>query len=409
MHPSDSIRGTRSTLLKGKRIVVGVSGSIAAVEMVRVIRELLRHGADVVAVASHEATRILSAEALEFATGEPVVTELTGRVEHVVLFTPGPEKADLLLLAPATANTLSKVAHGIDDTPVTTCASMALGNGVPVVVAPAMHRAMTQNPFVAESLRRLEKAGVSLIPPVEEEGEAKLATPEVVAAHVLHRLAAGPWAGKRVLVIGGSTSEPIDEVRAITNGGSGRLAVEIAAHAYYRGADVTLWMGERKVPVPAFIPTTRFRTVGDLQKLLTSQATLVKRTDVVIVPAAISDFTVRDGKKGKISSETTATLEIPLARAAKILPKIRAMVRARTRLVGFKLEAGASGPQLLERAKARMKEERLDAIVANTVESMGGEETSLHVIREGRDTVDLKGKKTQVAGALLDVLGDGLP
>lgn len=408
MHPSATIRGTRSHLLEGQRIVVGVSGSIAATEVVRVVRELVRHGADVVAVASHEATRIVSAEALQFATGHPTVTELTGAVEHVVLFTPGKERADLLLLAPATANTLAKVAHGIDDTPVTTCASMALGNGIPVMVAPAMHAAMANNPFVTGNLKALKAQGIEIIPPLHEEGEAKLATPETVTAHVLHRLASGPWAGKRVLVLGGSTSEPIDDVRSVTNGGSGRMAADMAAQLFYRGANVTLWMGECRVALPSFLEIGRFRTTTDLGARVTREAKTLRKMDAVLVPAALSDFTVKDRRRGKVDSSSTASLTVNLVRTPKFLPRLRKLLPTSAMLVGFKLEPGEKRENLVKEAEALLEADTLDAVVANGVSSMGSVSTRLYLVRKDQEVVELNGDKFTVAGKLLDALAGGI-
>ena len=188
MHPSRVIRGARSQRLAGRTILVGVSGSIAAVEVVKVIRELLRHGAEVRAVMSPEAARIITPEALEFATGHPPILQLSGAVEHVSLLGPGEGRADLYLIAPATANTIGKIAHGIDDTPVTTFASVALGGGVPVLVAPAMHAHMGRNPAVSENLALLRKWGVGVIASRAAEGEEKLASPEEIAAEVLRSI-----------------------------------------------------------------------------------------------------------------------------------------------------------------------------------------------------------------------------
>lgn len=394
--------------MEGKRIVVGISGSIAATEVVRVIRELVRNGADVVAVASHEATRIISPEALHFATGHAPITQITGAVEHVVLFSPGKEKADLLLLAPATANTLSKVSRGIDDTPVTTCASMALGNGIPVMVAPAMHSAMRQNPFVVENLKTLSSHGISIIPPLLEEGEAKLATPETVAAYVLHHLASGPWSGRTVLVVGGATSEPIDDVRGITNGGSGRLARDLATQLFYHGARVTLWMGECRVTLPAFVPTERFRTTTELATLVRTGTKRLGKLSAVIVPAAISDYTVKGRKKGKVDSASTPQLEFTLTRAPKILPVLRRLAPRPTLVVGFKLEPQTGKGALIQKAENLLKADSLDAVVANEVASMGSESTRLYLVRAGQEVVEMSGDKFVVAGRLLDLLGEGL-
>ena len=267
MHPSHVIRGRSSQLLAGRRIVIGVSGSIAAIELPKVIRELIRHGAEVQAVMSPEAMRLITPETLEFATGHPPITQLTGNVEHVTLLGPGPGRADLYLIAPATANTISKVAHGIDDTPVTSCASVALGGGVPMLLAPAMHSHMGVNPAVRENLEKLRAWGVGIVSGTSVEGEDKIASPEEVAAAVLHRLGSGPWAGHRVIVIGGAAREAIDEVRSVTNESSGATALALANQAYYRGAEVELWAGALQVTVPSWIPVSPWRGVEDLLAL----------------------------------------------------------------------------------------------------------------------------------------------
>ncbi len=406
MHPSDAIRGRRSQLLAGRRVVIGISGSIAAIETPRIVRELLRHGAEVQAVMTKDALGIITSEALRFATGRPPITELTGDVEHVRNLGPGPGRADLLLLAPATANTLSKVAQGIDDTPVTTFASIALGGGVPVLVAPAMHEDMTRNPAVAQNLRRLEEMGVAFIPPIVEEGEAKLATPEVIAAHVLHRLARGAWSGRKVVIIGGSTSEPLDDVRSLTNEGSGLLAVNLAAQAFFRGASVEAWLGALRVPVPLFLSPRRFTTLEDLRGLVKKEAKILREADAVLVPAALSDFTLKK-QEGKIPS-LQEKLVLELAKAEKLLPELRHLAKAPTLLIGFKLEAGLSPRALQERAWVYLQSTGCDALVANERKSMGGPDSEVYLVRREGKIHPYNGTKDVVAGRLLDDLGQDL-
>lgn len=406
VHPSEAIHGRRSQLLLGRRIILGISGSIAATETPRLARELIRHGARVDAVMTKDALGLITSETLRFATGRPPVTELTGDVEHVRHLGPGPERADLLLLAPATANTLSKIAHGIDDTPVTTFASIALGSGVPVLVAPAMHQDMTRNPAVLENLHRLEIMGVGFVPPVLEEGEAKLAPPEVIAAHVLHRLGRVPWKGRRVVVIGGSTSEPVDEVRSLTNESSGRMAVELATQAFYRGADVEPWFGHLRVPVPAFLTPERFGTLADLKALLKKRSRSLKGADAVLVPAALSDFTLKK-RPGKIPS-LQDKLVLELDKAEKVLPELRHLTGASTLIVGFKLEAGLSPKALQERAWVYLQASRCDALIANDRESMGGTQSQVYLVRREGKVHPYAGSKDVVAGRLLDDLGRDL-
>ena len=140
MHPSESIKCTKSTILSGKRIVLGITGSISAVESLELARELIRHGAEVHAVMTPEALKIITQYSMEFATGNPVITEIDGKVQHVSLLGDFQDKADMLLVAPCTANTISKIAVGIDDTPVTTMATTAMGSNVPIMIAPACAR-----------------------------------------------------------------------------------------------------------------------------------------------------------------------------------------------------------------------------------------------------------------------------
>ncbi|MCI4318059.1 MAG: bifunctional phosphopantothenoylcysteine decarboxylase/phosphopantothenate--cysteine ligase CoaBC [Thermoplasmata archaeon] len=407
MHPSRAIQGRRSRLLSGRRIVLGVSGSIAAIEVPRIIRELIRHGATVQVVMSPESTRIVTPEAITFASGSPPITQLTGGVEHVTLLGPGEGRADLLLIAPATANTIAKVAHGIDDTPVTSCASVALGGGVPILIAPAMHANMGMNPAVRENLAKLRDWGVGVIEPQSAEGEEKIATPEDVAAAVLHRLVAGPWAGRRVVIIGGASREPIDEVRSITNESSGETAVALAVQAHFRGAETHLWAGGLRVPVPDFLRVVRWGSVSDLAALARRNARFLAGSAAVLVPAALSDFSLAP-RKGKISSSEAATLSLALTRAPKLLPLLRRIAPPPTRLVGFKLEVRATPAQLAASARLLQSENHLDEVVANNQTSMGGPMTEVLVVTRRGDQHWVRGPKSDVAGKLLDDLGRDL-
>jgi phosphopantothenoylcysteine decarboxylase / phosphopantothenate---cysteine ligase len=408
MHPSRVIQGRTTRLLEGRLILVGVSGSIAAVEVPKIVRELIRHGAEVRAVMSAEATRIVTADALQFATGHPPVTQLTGDVEHVTLLGPGEGQVDLYLIAPATANTISKIAHGIDDTPVTSCASVALGGGVPMLIAPAMHAHMARNPAVEESLQKLRGWGVGIVTGAAVEGEEKLATPEEVAAAVLHRLARGPWADRRVVVIGGASREPLDAVRSITNESSGASAVAIATQAHFRGAEVALWLGAVEVPVPPFLEVTRWRTVEDLVALARRERTVLRAASAVLVPAALSDFTL-EPRPGKIPSRDHPTLGITLVRAPKAVPEIRRLAPPPVRLVAFKLLAGEGEERLTSEALRLQRETGADWVVANDAATLGSATTDALVITTGEERLRIQGTKAEFAGRLLDALGGTLP
>lgn len=407
MHPSRVIRGRSSQLLDGRRIVVGVSGSIAAVEVVRIIRELIRHGAEVRAVLSADGAKIVTAEALAFATGHPTITTLTGDVEHVAWMGPGPERADLYLIAPATANTISKVANGIDDTPVTSFASVALGGGVPVLVAPAMHEQMARNPAIQENLERLGRFGVVVIRSTSAEGEEKLASPEEVAAAVLHRLGRSPWTGRSVVVIGGAGRERIDEVRSVTNESSGELAIQLAAQAYYRGAEVELWSGALAARVPEFLPRREWTNLASLESLVAHRRSELARADLVLVPAALPDFSM-PARPGKIDSRAGKSLTLSLRPTSKLLPRLRSIVRRPHLLVGFKLVAESDPAEFARAAERLTREHDLDAAVGNGRASMGSSDA--HMVLRTRDGTrhELSGRKVEVAGKLLDALAPTL-
>ncbi len=407
MHPSRAIRSRTTRLLEGRRVLLGVSGSIAAVETPKIARELIRHGAEVFAVMSPEAGRILTPDALQFATGHPAIERLTGDVEHVTHLGPGPERADLYLIAPATANTIAKIAHGIDDTAVTSCASVALGGGVPILLAPAMHSLMGQNPAVRESLEKLRGWGVGVLFGPSTEGEEKIAAPDEIAAAVLHRLARGPWAGRRAVVIGGASREAIDAVRSLTNESSGATAVALASQAYYRGAEVELWAGAVSVPVPSWLTVHPWRGVGDLLALARRRRSELARAAAVLVPAALSDFRV-EPRPGKIRSRGSDRLALELLPAPKVLPELRRLAPAPTLLLGYKLLVDAA-PDVLEREGRTLAEESgADWIVANDRSSMGAAETSALVLPRGEPRRWLRGPKDGVAGKLLDDLGRAL-
>src|SRR2546425_8188925 len=216
MHPAERLRGLKSVKLQGKTIVLGVTGSIAATECVKLAHELIRHGADVYAVHTRSATEILHPNALQYATGHPVVTQITGSMEYLEMC--GRDgKADLLLIAPCTSNTISKIAQGIDDSTVTTYAANALGSGIPILVAPAAHESMMDNPAVAANVRRLQELRVELVEPKREEEKAKMADVETIVAHVIRRLGPKDLVDMRVLVVAGSPVEPIDDVPGVAN------------------------------------------------------------------------------------------------------------------------------------------------------------------------------------------------
>ena len=379
--------------------MLGVTGSIAAVECVRLARELIRHGADVHAVMSSSASSIVHPNALQFATGHDVVTELDGSMSYLEMCGKG-GKADLLLIAPSTSNTISKIATGIDDTTVTTYAVNALGTGIPILVAPAAHETMMKNPLVVANVRRLRDLGVKFIDPKWEEDKAKMADLEAIVARTVRLLGPRDLEGKRVLVIAGATAEPIDDVRVVTNRSTGATGLELAKAAYERGADLEVWLGRHEAIVPPWIEAKRFDTTADLAKLAAGV-----EADICVVPAAISDFAPRK-TAGKISSRKG-----PVSLELEPTPKILTTLRKHTKdaLVGFKAEAGVRPAELKEKALALLKEADLDFVVANDVGKVKGAYTAIVIYdRKGRSEA-FEGGKDLAAERIWSAIVHGVP
>ncbi len=393
MHPINDIRGSSSSRLAGKTIVLGITGSIAAVETIKMARELARHGADVIPVMSEAATKIIHPDAIHFATGHVPIIKLDGAVKHVELCGETSSRADLLLIAPATANTISKIAHAIDDTPVTTMATCAMGSKMPIVIVPAMHGSMYKHTLLLQNIELLKEHGVIFVQPKLEEGKAKIASRDDIVHSVISCLGDNTFSSKKVLVITGPTSEPIDDVRVITNRSTGFTGVQLALEAYYRGADVEVWAA-RGVDVPHMLNVKRFESVGDLEKMAGDA-----KADVILVPAAISDFLV-EKHQGKVSSSEPITIRLTQA------PKILALLRKNTEalIVGFKAETGIDLEELESRAIKRMKEHGLGMIIANLMEDVGLYDTKAMILRmDGKkDIFELK--KSELATIVFDII-----
>ncbi|MEA2054539.1 MAG: bifunctional phosphopantothenoylcysteine decarboxylase/phosphopantothenate--cysteine ligase CoaBC [Candidatus Thermoplasmatota archaeon] len=390
VHPSNDIRGMKSKKLEGKIIILAVTGSIAAVETIKLARELIRNGAKVVPVMSESACKIIHPHALEFATGEKPITELSGKVEHILYCGEREKRADLLLIAPCTANTISKIALGIDDTSVTTFATTAVGSKMPIVVVPVMHSSMYDNPFVVDNIGKCMEEGITIVEPRMEEGKAKIAENDEIVETVIQILGKNDFRGKNILVIGGATSEFIDDVRVITNLSSGKMVLALAKIAYERGGNVEIWYS--RLSPPAYVKSEEFVNHEDIVRLIKKG----KKFDYVINCAAISDFTA-EKKKGKIRSGKEIDLHFfPVQRINPLLRKI-----GKT-LVGFKLEADEKN--IVDSAFERMNNDGMDYIVTNTASAIGSDYMKAWIIDKEKNIVEIKGKKEVIAEKIFDCI-----
>lgn len=401
-NPSEDIMGTDGSELKGRRIVIGITGSVSAYKAADIARALMRHGADVHAVMTPAAQQVIHPNLMAWATGNPVVTKLTGEVEHVK-FTAGRERADLMVVAPATANTIGKMAAGIDDTPVTSYFSSALGASVPVIVAPAMHETMIKNPIIEENMKRLREAGVTVLQPTLKEGKAKLADLESILEAVIVALTKKDMEGLNVLITGGPTVEAIDPVRVITSRSSGKMAVALAKAAARRGASVTVVYGPGSASPQSNVRTVGVTTADEMFHEV--KAELSKGTyHMMIAAAAVSDYKPREERGEKVSSKNQR-LTIELESTPKIIDFVKG-ASPKTFLMIFKAEHRLSPSELVRRARDRMKEARADMAVVNDVGKedvgFGSDKNEVTVIqRDGEVTPLGKALKLEIADQLL--------
>ena len=374
LHHVKLIHATKSRKLLGKKIVLAIPGSIAAVECVKLARELIRHGAEVHAVMSESAQKIIHPYAMEFATGNPVVTEITGFIEHVELAGEHDNKADLILVCPATANTIGKIANGIDDTPVTTVVTTGFAH-TPIMIAPAMHSTMYEHPIVVENIEKLKKLGVEFIGPRFEEGKAKVASIDEIVYRVIKKVHRKDLEGKRVLVTAGATREYIDPIRYITNASSGRMGVAMAEEAELRGAEVTLI--RTRGSVPSFVENQiEVETAEEMLDVIEGELK-ARKYDVVVLASAVSDFRVKKRANMKIKSGKAITLE--LEPTPKIIDRIKEL-QPNVFLVGFKAETGLNEEELITAARMQIERAGSDLVVANTLRAFGSEENEVLLV-----------------------------
>lgn len=398
MHPSKDITGSHGDELRGKRVVLCVTASVAAYKAVDLARLLMRHGADVYPVLTRKATRLVSSELLSWATGNRAVVDLTWELEHIQLADKG--RADLIIIYPCTANTLGKIANGIDDTSVTTVASVALGSRIPTIVALAMHEVMYHNPMVIRNISALQGL-VEFVDPVTEEGKAKVAEPEHVltkAIEVLKHRAL--LKGKSVLITAGATVEHIDNVRVITNLSSGRFGTAFAREAMLMGADVTLIYGHGSSEPPASVRLIRVNTSRDMLDVVTSELRS-KHYDLVIMNAAVADFRPSKMSSSKIESRRgNDGFMLRLEPTEKIVDVVKRL-SPDTFLIAFKAD-DCSREELIAKARAKLQECNGDMVVANYASrSMGNDTCDVVMVGKDGSTMDIHGRKDDVARRIL--------
>ena len=391
--------------LQGKCVVLGVTGGIAAYKMASVASGLRKAGAEVHVIMTENARQFITPLTFETLTNNRCVVDTFARdfsydVTHVSLA----KAADLLLIAPATANVLAKLAHGIADDMLTTT---VLAARCEKLAAPSMNTAMLENPITQDNLNTLRKYGFQIIEPAsgllacQDTGSGKLPEPQVLLDWISRSLAREKTlAGMRVTVTAGPTQESLDPVRYLTNHSSGRMGYAIAREAMLRGARVTLISGRTALEP---VPFVEMRPVTTAAEMLREVQEALPETEILIKAAAVADYrpaAVAEDKMKKRDGE----MSIPLERTEDILGWVAQNRRPGQFICGFSMETR----DLLENSKAKLERKKLDMIVANNLKVAGagfGVETNVVTLitRDGVTELPLMGKD-QVAGRLLDAI-----
>ncbi|HEU4808664.1 MAG TPA: bifunctional phosphopantothenoylcysteine decarboxylase/phosphopantothenate--cysteine ligase CoaBC [Homoserinimonas sp.] len=389
-------------------IVVGITGGIAAYKAVGVVRSLVLAGHDVHVVATDAALRFVGRPTLEAISRNPVHSDLyegVAEVRHVAIG----QAADLIVVAPATANTIAKLAMGLADDLL---GNTILASTAPLVIAPAMHTEMWANAATVANLATLRSRGVMVVGPASgqltgtDSGPGRMSEPDDIVAAALTAVRTQDLAGKRILVTAGGTREPLDPVRFIGNRSSGRQGIAIAAAAAARGAEVTLIGANLEAPVPASVRTQSVSSTSELEAAVNTAASAA---EVVIMAAAIADYRPEAVAEGKIKKETTGDrMSIALVKNPDILAGLAQSRRPGQTIIGFAAETESDPDRLLQLGREKIARKGCDYLVLNTVGWSQGfaTEDNAVVILDAAGVIvsEATGSKASVADRILDLL-----
>ena len=392
-------------MMKDKTIVLGVTGSIAAYKIAGLASALVKEGCEVHVIMTHNATHFINPITFETLTGNKCLVDTFDRnfefhVAHVSLA----KKADVILVAPATANIIGKMACGIADDMLST---VILAAQCPVIVSPAMNTNMYRNSIVQENLQKLAAHGMEIIPPTvgrlacADVGEGKMPDESVLMAYLRKAVAyEKDMKGMRVLVTAGPTQEPIDPVRFISNHSTGKMGFAVARAAMERGAQVTLICGKTSAEPPLFVETVNVTTAA---QMLDAVKEHFPQCDILVKSAAVADFTPAEYHDEKVKKKEGA-MSLELKRTADILRQVASMKKPSQLVCGFSMET----ENLLENSKKKLVEKNLDLIVANNLKDKGagfGVDTNLVTLISMDEALQLPLlSKEEVAHQLLNKL-----
>ena len=392
-------------MMKGKTIVLGVTGSIAAYKIAGLASSLMKEGCEVHVVMTRNATNFINPITFETLTGNKCLVDTFDRnFEFHVAHVSRAKKADVILVAPATANIIGKMACGIADDMLST---VILAAQCPVIVSPAMNTNMFRNSIVQENLQKLERHGMEIIPPqvgrlaCADVGEGKMPDEAVLMAYIRKAVAyEKDLKGLKVLVTAGPTQEAIDPVRFISNHSTGKMGFAVARAAMERGAEVTLVCGPTTVEPPLLVNVVRIRSAAEMHDAVVAR---FAQCDMLIKSAAVADFTPAEYHDEKVKKKD-GEMALPLKRTTDILREVGALKQAGQLICGFSMET----ENLVENSRKKLTEKHLDLVVANNLKVEGagfGVDTNVVTLISPKETEQLPMlSKEEVAHRILDQL-----
>lgn len=396
-------------MLQGKTVVLGVTGSIAAYKIASLASKLVKLHANVHVLMTQNATNFITPITFETLTGNKCLIDTFDRnfqfdVAHVSLA----KKADVMLIAPASANVIGKIANGIADDMLTTT---VMASTAPVLISPAMNTHMYENPIVQDNLQKLERFGYKIIAPAvgmlacHDVGAGKMPEPETLLDWILREIACKKdLQGKKILVTAGPTQEAVDPVRYLTNHSTGKMGYALARCAMLRGADVTLVTGSTPITPPPFVQTVAVTSAEEMYQEVTKRAA---EQNAIIMAAAVADYrpaTVSAEKQKKQAGDAV----LPLSRTKDILAYLGEHKPAGQFLCGFSMET----QHMLENSRAKLKRKHLDMICANNLKVAGagfGTDTNVVTLIQAQKEQELPLQSKEAVGhAILDVIAKTL-
>ena len=346
--------------LANKRILLAITGGIAAVESVKLSREIRRHGATVHPIMTKEATKVITPLAISWGTGSEVITAWDSSMSQLGNY-------DAIVVAPATRNSIAKHLNGIMDSPVMMALSAARGNGTPLIFVPSMHSDLFDDPVTGDLLESLEKEGSHIILDEEREGKRKQSDPIEIVSQLCHIVNSSLPKRKKIALTLGANSSPIDDIRSIVNTSSGNTGWSISEFLYRMGHDVICIAGNTSSTPTFKLPDVRHRTSPEEMLNEAKQVSKEEVPDVWIFSAAVLDY-VPEVVSGKIPSGD-ANISISLVPTKKQIPEILSSIEGSVS-IGFKLESNIGHSELIEKAKLQMDKYSLDAVIANRLQDL---------------------------------------